>query len=156
MCNRKLSYALIKIMVLLLFLVGCNAPTATPIPSTMIPQTQTLSEINIGAEMLVGTWQPLSDNPDAMFLQFNSDSTCRHAYSLDQLNNVPQVECTYIFEGTNLLITAVKLNGVPECPSPTAKYEVQLLADNQIQLRSIKDSCAPRIRSTQYKYKRVP
>ena len=163
MCCQKLSHSLIKITVVLLFLVGCSAPAATPVPPTAIPPTptpvpltSTPPVINPIAEMLIGTWQPLSDNPDAMFLQFNSDGTCRHAYSLDHLKNTPEIECTYTFEGTNLLITAVKLNGVPECPSATGKYEVLSIADNQIQLVSIKDTCARRIRSTQYKYQRIP
>ena len=106
--------------------------------------------------MLIGNWQPLSSDKDATFLQINSNGTCRQSYSLDGLTNVPEVECTYTFEGTNLLITAVKLNGVPECPSPTGKYEVRLMADNQIQLVVTKDTCVPRIRSTGGVYQRIP
>ena len=106
--------------------------------------------------MLIGNWQPLWNSSDAMFLQFNSNGTCRHSCLLDGLTNVPQVECTYTFEGTNLLITAVKLSGVQECPSLTGKYEVKLLAEDHIQLVDIKDPCTPRLRSTQGEYQRIP
>ena len=126
-------------------------PTATPVPPTETPLVLVTS-----ADMLVGNWQPLSTSRDAMFLQFNSDGTCRQSYSLDGLTKVPEVECTYTFEGTRLLITAVKLNGVPECPSPTGKYEVWLIADNQIRLRPAGDTCVPRMRSTLGSYQRNP
>ena len=168
MWYQKLSHPLTQITVVLLFLVGCSAPAATPVPSTVIPPTPTLVPSTVipptptppvlitGAEMLIGNWQPLSNSSDAMFLQINSDGTCRQSYLLDGLTNVPEVECTYTFEGTDLLITAVKLNGVPECPSPTGKYEVRLMADNQIQLVSTQDTCAPRVRSTRGVYQRIP
>ncbi len=91
-----------------------------------------------------------------MFLQFNSDGTCRQSYSLDGLTQAPEVKCTYTFEETRLLITAVKLNGVPECPSPTGKYEVWLMADSQIRLRPAGDTCVPRMRSTAGSYQRNP
>ena len=106
--------------------------------------------------MLIGNWQPLLESQDAMFIQINSDGTCRHSYELDGLTNVPEVECTYTFEGGFLLITAVKLNGVPECQPPTARYEVQVIADDQIQLVPIKDPCTPRVRSTLGEYQRIP
>lgn len=153
---QKLSHPLTQITVVLLFLVGCSAPAATPVPSTVIPPTPTPPLLITSAEMLIGNWQPLSNSSDAMFLQINSDGTCRQSFSLDGLTNVPEVECTHTFEGTNLSITGVKLNGVPACPSPTGKYEVRLMADNQIQLVHTEDTCAPRIRSTRGVYQRIP
>ena len=168
MWYRKLPHPLTQITVGLLFLVGCSAPAATPVPataipptptpvpSTVIPPTPTPPVLITSAEMLIGNWQPLSDSPDAMFLQINSDGTCRQSYLLDGLTNVPEVECTYTFEGTSLSITEVKLNGVPECPSPTGKYEVRLMADNQIQLVSTQDTCVHRVRSTRGVYQRIP
>jgi hypothetical protein len=89
-------------------------------------------------------------------MQINSDGTCRQAYELDGLTGTPEVECTYTFEGSNFLITAVKLNGVPECPSMTGEYEVRLIAEDQIELVVAKDTCAPRIRSTRGVYQRIP
>jgi len=108
------------------------------------------------AEKLIGNWQPLSKSRDAMFLQINSDGTCRQSSSLDGLTAVPEVECTYTFEGTDLSMTAVKLTGVPPCPSATGKYAVQAVADNQIQLVATNDTCAPRKRSTVGAYQRIP
>jgi hypothetical protein len=134
----------VAIAVVLLFLVACSAPATTPAPPTPIPV------------LLTGNWQPLSKSADAMFLQLNSDGTCRQASSLDGLTGVPQVECTYTFEGTDLSMTAVKLHGVPACPSATGVYAVQLVADNQIQLVATKDTCGPRKRSTAGAYQRIP
>lgn len=131
-------------------------PTPTPVPATAAPPTPTPPVLITSTEMLIGNWQPLSGDRDAMFLQINSDGTCRQSYSLDGLTDVPEVECTYTFEGTDLVMTVVKLHNVPECPSPTGKYEVQLMADNQIQLVRTQDSCAPRIRSTRGMYQRIP
>jgi len=102
------------------------------------------------------SWQPLSSHKDATFLQINSDDTCRQSYSLDGLTDVPEVECTYIFDGTYFSLTAVKLNGVPECPSLTGKYEVRLISEDQIELIAAKDNCAPRIMSTRGEYQRIP
>jgi len=192
MCYQKFSRRLKNISVVLLFLAGCSAPAAAPVPSTEIPSTPTAvpateitptptavppTEIPLSptpvppteippsptppvlvtsVEMLIGDWQPLSKGKDATFLQINSDGTCRQSYELDGLTNTPEVECTYTFEGSNLLITAVKLNGVPECPSPTGEYEVRMMTEDQIQLVPIKDSCTPRVRSTRGEYQRIP
>lgn len=168
MCYQKLSHPLVKIAVVLLFLVGCSAPAATAVPSTAIPPTPTAVTstaipptptppvLITSAEMLIGNWQPLTISRDAMFLQINSDGTCRQSFSPDGLTDVPEVECTYAFEGTNFLITTVKLNGLPECPSQTGKYEVRLISENQIQLVRTEDSCTPRTRSTQGEYQRIP
>jgi len=165
MCYHKLSRPLVEIAAGLLFLVGCSAPAAAPAPPTLTPVPPTSTPVppiptspvsSTSAEKLIGAWQPLSKSRDAMFLQINSDGTCRQASSLDGLTATPEVECTYTFEGTDLSMTAVKLNGVPECPSATGKYAVQLVADNQIQLVATQDTCAPRRRSTVGAYQRVP
>jgi hypothetical protein len=168
MCCQILSHPLVKITMVLLLLAGCNAPAETPVPSTEIPPTPTLVQttevpptptppaLKISSDTLIGNWQPLSSSIDATFLQINSDGTCRQSYSLDGLTNAPQVECTYIFDGTYFSLTAVKLNGVPECPSPTGKYEVRMMADNQIQLVVTKDTCTPRAKSTRGVYQRIP
>jgi hypothetical protein len=169
---HKLSHPLVEITVVLLFLVGCSAPaatsappaptpvppTSTPVPPTSTPvlPTSTSAASITSAELLIGVWQPLLKSRDAMFLQINSDGTCRQASSLEGLTAVPEVECTYTFEGTDLSLTAVKLTGVPACPSPTGKYAVQLVADNRIRLVATQDTCSPRKRSTAGVYQRVP
>lgn len=120
-------------------------------PRSPAPPVSTTS-----AEMLIGNWQPLSKSPDAMFLQIGPDGACRQASSLAGLTGVPEVECKYAFDETNLLLTAVKLHGVPECPDPAGKYRVRWIAENQIELVAAGDSCAPRRRSTAGAYQRVP
>jgi hypothetical protein len=176
MNRQKHLQQVIGAMLITLLLVGCGAPAATPtpisptatptpvpptatptpVPPTAIPPTQTPLTLVTNVEVLIGNWKPLSSSGDAMFLQINSDGTCRQSFSLDGLRSVPTVECTYIFENSVLSMTAVKLNGVPECPSPTGSYEVRLISDDQIQLGVNKDSCAPRKRSTAGLYQRIP
>lgn len=179
MGNRIMSYPYLFIAVVLLLLLGCSTPAATPeppteapatptpvppteipptptpVPPTDIPPTPTLPVIS-SSEILVGNWQPLKKSRDAMFLRINPDGTCAQSFLLETLADYPQVECTYTFEGTNLLLTTVKLNGVPPCPSPTGKYEVQLVAEDQIQIVNIEDTCGPRMRSTLGVYQRIP
>jgi len=164
---KKISYLL---LIGLLF-VGCGTPdvvptpappavTSTSVPPTAIlavePPTATSPGLITSAEMLIGNWQPLSTGHAAMFLQLNSDSTCRQSASLEGLTNIPQVECTFTLEGANLSMTVVKLTGVPECPTPTGTYEVRLVADDRIKLVPIKDACSPRKNSTQGEYQRIP
>ena len=153
---RKSSHQLIVLAAALFFLVGCHASAATPGPLATIPPTTTPPVLVTSAETLIGNWKPVSNSSDAMFLRVNSDGTCRQSYSLDGLTSTAQVECTYTFEGGNLAMTAVKLNGVPACPSPTGKYEVRLVADNKIQLVAIEDTCTPRKNSTRGVYQRIP
>lgn len=163
MCYQKLSNPLLIIAVVLLSLAGCSSPaatpvpsTTTPVPSTAIPPTPTPPELLTSAETLIGNWEPLKKGRDATFLQINSDGTCGQSFLLETLDDFPQVECTYKFEGTNFLLTAVKLNGVPECPSPTGKYEIQLISNDQIELFVAEDTCGPRVRSTLGVYQRIP
>jgi hypothetical protein len=167
--NRFFQQVMVAIFILLL--VGCGAPAAeptpepptdtpTPVPPTATPTierpTATLPVLVTNIEMLIGNWQPLSTDHAAMFLQLNSDSTCRQSYSLKGLIDSPQVECTFTLEGANLSMTVVELHGVPECPTPTGTYEVRLVAEDQIRLVPKKDSCVPRKNSTQGEYQRIP
>ena len=129
--------------------------TATPVPPTDIPPTETPVWLE-NVDLLYGNWKPLSTHRDAMYLQINSDGTCRQSPTLDGLLNNPKVECTYTFDGKDLAMTVVKLNNLPECPSPTGIYEVHLIKYNQIQLVVSKDTCSPRRNSTQGEYQYVP
>ena len=180
MNGKRVSQQVTEAMFILLLLVGCGAPAAEPTPEppiatytpipptvtpTLIPPTTALTTEPSTAtppvfvsnvEMLIGNWQPLSTGHAAMFMQFNSDGTCRQAASLDGLTNMPQVECTFTLEGANLSMTVIELHGVPECPTPTGTYEVRLVVDDQIKLVPIKDACSPRKNSTQGEYQRIP
>ena len=163
MNGKGVSQQVTGAMFILLLLVGCGAPAAVPTPEpptatdTSVPPTVTLTPTPpTFAETLIGNWQPLSTGHAAMFLQLNPDGTCRQSASLEGLTNIPQVECTFTLEGANLSMTVVKLTGVPECPTPTGTYEVQLVADDRIKLVPIKDACSPRKNSTQGEYQRIP
>lgn len=132
-------------------------PTLTPTkPPTAIPPTATPITLITDPALLIGKWDSLSSSADAMFLLINADGTCRQSYTLAGLDGTPEVECTYKFEGDRLVFTAVKLNGVPACPSPTGSYQVQALPDNQIKLIKAEDTCAPRVKSTAGRYQRLP
>jgi hypothetical protein len=133
-----------------------NGKIASDLDAGAAPPSPTPPVSTTSAATLIGNWQPLSKSRDAMFLRISPDGSCRQSSSLAGLSNAPEVECTYTLEGTDLLITAVKLHGVPECPSPTGKYQVRLIADNRIELVAAGDSCAPRRRSTAGAYQRVP
>ena len=174
--QRFALYGMIEILIILL-LAGCGPPAApptptpptatqvalapTPVRSTDTPvrptirPTRTPHTLVGDVELLIGNWQPLGGR-DSMFLQMKLDGTCRQSFSLERLMENPQVECTYTFENSILSMTAVKLNGVPACPSATGSYEVRLISDDQIQLAVNQDSCAPRKRSTTGSYKRIP
>lgn len=130
-------------------------PSATPVPPTEIPPTETPVWLE-NVDLLYGNWKPLSTHRDAMYLQINSDGTCRQSPTLEGLLNNPKVECTYIFDGKDLSMTVVKLNNLPECPTPTGTYEVHLIKFNQIQLVVSEDTCSPRRNSTQGEYQYIP
>jgi hypothetical protein len=91
-----------------------------------------------------------------MFIQFNADGTCKQSFTLTGLTGVPEVECTFKFEGSNLVITGVRENGVPGCKPPTATYQVQEQSGNKIRLVAVEDKCLPRKRSTVGRYSRIP
>ena len=156
MRSQRVSHWLILLALGLSLLVGCSRATAAPVTPTAVRPTPTPPTLVTNAEALVGNWKPLSTGSDAMFLRFNPDGTCRQSYSLEGLTNTPQVECTYAFELGSLAMTAVKLSGVPACPSPTGAYRVQVAADNQIRLVATEDTCTPRKNSTQGVYQRIP
>ena len=179
MLGRKLTQQVLIFG--LMFLVACSSPTTLSTPTiqrtaippmltiqpTTIPPTPTLRPTDIPLtptnEVLItivqeiyGTWQPLATGPDAMYIQFNEDGTCRQSFSLAGLINTPEVECTYRFEESHLILTTVRVNGVPACSSPTGTYKVRSLPENKIKLVSIEDTCSPRKKSTRGEYIRVP
>jgi hypothetical protein len=156
MRDRGLSSQLVVHALALSILVGCGGTMAAPVSPTAILPTPTPPVLVTSAETLIGSWEPKSGGSDAMFMRFNADGTCRQSYSLDGLTNGPQVECTYTFGLGVLAMTAVKLNGVPACPSPTGKYEVRLAADGRVQLVATEDTCTPRKNSTRGVYQRIP
>lgn len=130
-------------------------PMASP-PSPALPPSATSPTLVKSLDELAGVWEPLSDNPDAMFLEILLDGVCRQSFTREGLAAEPQAESTCAFEGDILVFSNSKLSGVPPCPSPTAGYEVRAMAGDQIQLVAVKESCSRRRNSTQYLYQRLP
>jgi len=180
MFYKKLPYILVRIIIFLTFLTGCTTPesiveptmekppttvplptteippTPTPVPATESPPTPTGPDIITSAETLVGNWEPLRKHKDATYLQINPDGSCGQAFLLEALDKFPQVVCEYAFEGDDFLITAIELNGVPECPSPTGRYQIWFISEDQINIVVSEDSCGPRMHSTLGEYQRIP
>jgi len=143
----------------LLSLVACssltNPPTLTSQPM-VIPPTPTSSVLITNPQDIYGSWQPLTTGTDATYLQFNEDGTCRQSFSQSGLMNEPEVECTYRFEESQLILTTVKVKNVAECSSPISVYSVRSLPENKIKLVTINDNCAPRRNSTGGEYLLIP
>ena len=162
MNNGMSLHRMVLLAALPALLLGCTPLAASPtstasppmltpdIPSPLPPQLLTSSE------SLVGIWRPLSSGHDSMFLRIDADGTCRQSFSEHGLADAPEVECTYLFEGSNFVMTVVKLNGVPPCPSASGRYEVELLAENHVELTPTNDTCGPRVGSTRGEYQRIP
>jgi hypothetical protein len=143
----------------LYFLVACSTSAKTSSPTlkpTTIPPVSTSTEaIPPSLEEILGNWQPLSEGVDAMYLQLNPDGTCQQAFSLEGLINAPDVKCTYILDGSNLVFTVVAVITVPPCPDKTGTYAVQMLAKDKMILTAVNDNCRPRKNSTAGEYIRL-
>lgn len=169
--------------VLFLLLVGCGASPDTPSPPakapttlptspapTQVPATETLTPVAANesqttvppttppdlitdARDLIGTW--FGFGFDGMYQRFNADGTCQTAMKLENLDTTPNVECTYHFEGTRLIMITNNVSGLPPCPDSTAIYEVQPLANGNIVFIAVEDTCAPRRRTTAQEHEPV-
>ncbi len=163
MSYQKLLQWVIGSTLVVLLLVRCGAPpatpvaptippTATPIPSTATPvpptdtptpkpPTATPTEtftLATSAEEIVGTWHKRS-----LYIRFDEDGTFREAYSLDGLDRPFSIN-SYQFEGTQIVTTEVSVSGVPSCGDMIGIYEIRLLESGNIQIVTIKDQCHPR------------
>ncbi len=122
-------------------------PTATAVPPTNTPAPTPM--LASSAKDIVGTWLGLGT--DGLYQRFNQDGTCQTGLAQGSVD----VECTWRFDGTRLVMTEVKAIGLPPCSSKTGTYEVQLLPNGNIKFVRISDSCAPRARSTAQEHKRI-
>jgi hypothetical protein len=66
----------------------------------------------------------------------------------DSIDTKPNVACEYRFEGAQLIITTLSVEGLPPCEQDTSIYEVQLLNNGNIKFVNIDDTCRPRVSST--------
>ena len=91
-----------------------------------------------------------------MVKRFNEDSTCQEASSREYLQTNPTVDCRYRFDGTRLILTEVKVHGVPSCDPKSGIYEVEVQGVDRIEFIIVQDSCRLRIRSMAVGHERVP
>ena len=121
----------------LLLLTGCAtlapSPTATPAP-TETPEPRMAT----GSEDIVGIWFNLVV---PLYSQFNPDGTSQQAFTLDNLQDQPDVIAEFSFEGTQLLIRELEYSSVFQCENPVGIYEVQLLENGNLRFTIMEDDC---------------
>jgi len=133
------------------------APTATftPVPPTETPTTVPLIAtptaepetetprpeftLATSGEEIAGTWRAGS-----YILRFDAYGTLRQAQTLEELDTRPYAICSYRFDRSSMIITEVKVSGVPSCGKKPGKYEVRLLDSGNMSIVAVADPCAPR------------
>jgi hypothetical protein len=126
------------------------------VPPTTVPPTATPKSTPVvidKAQDLIGTW--FGFGYDGMYQRFNEDGTCQAAFTLNKLDTIPNVECTYHFSEAVLIYTVTKVSGVPPCQDETATYKVHLLPNGNIKFVVVKDTCGPRARTTAQEHEPV-
>jgi hypothetical protein len=127
-----------------LSLVGCGAPADTTVPATA---TLVSGPVLIDdPQDLIGTW--FGFGRDGMYWRFNQNGTCQGAFVLERIDDRPNVECTFRFQGTHLVMTTVNVVEVRLCSEDTAIYEVKSLPNGNIDSWVVEDTCGPRQRTT--------
>lgn len=115
-------------------------PTAAPTqpPTAALTPTQAFTPAT-SADKITGTW--VMGN---YYIRFDRDGTFRQAHALDKLDSQPYAVNSYQFEGTKMIMTEIKVSGVPTCGKKVGSYEIRLLENGRIRIVAIKDECAPR------------
>jgi hypothetical protein len=140
---------LVVISALAWLLVACAQPTPTPVPPTATP----VPVLATRAEQIVGTWH--GQWRDGMYHQINEDGTWIVAWELEDLESSPGALISYRFEGADLLLTVLEEPGLPSCPTKTATYQVELMADERIRFLAKQDDCKPRRTTNAQVHERV-
>jgi hypothetical protein len=91
------------------------------------------------AEQVLGTWQYL-----AARTRFDDDGTFRSAWSANTLESAPYATSSYRFEGGEMLVAELEVDGVPTCGDAVGRYRVWLLESGEIQIVAIDDPCSAR------------
>ncbi len=143
-----------------LLLAACS-PAATPTPTPEpVPTARPTATLPAGARLatslqdIAGTWYGLG--ADRLYQRFNLDGTCYSSVSLEKLNTDPSIVSTCVFEGDVLVMTDVKVAGLPSCGGKPGRYQVHLLANGNILFTRVFETCAPRGRSTAMEHEPVP
>jgi hypothetical protein len=143
-----------------LLVMACSpsaTPTPTPVPEPTARPTATLppgARLATSLEDIAGTWH--GTTTDRMYQRFDSDGTCYASVSLENLNTSPAVESTCHFEEDVLVMTDVKVTGVPSCGGKPGRYQVHLLANGNIIFTRVFEHCGPRGRTTAQEHVPVP
>jgi hypothetical protein len=151
---------LVHLGAVILLVVGCTSgatPTPTPPPEPTKRPTATLpagARLATSLEDIAGTW--VGTTTDRMYQRFKLDGTCYASVSLEKLNTEPAVESTCAFEGDVLVMTDVKVTGLPSCGGKPGRYQVHLLANGNIIFTRVFEHCAPRGRTTAQEHEPVP
>ena len=129
-------------LMMTVLIVSTCGPAATPTP---IPTPMPVLATRI--EDIVGTWEGIGF--DGLIQRLYADGTCEIGITLDRLAVKPDIECTFRFEGTRFILTEVEATGLTPCQAgaKTGIYEVQLLANGNIQFKVVQDLCGRRRRS---------
>jgi hypothetical protein len=172
MNRRKLLQSVTGLTLVILFVVGCGAPAATPEPTatfTLVPPTATPTPVppTVTSTAIPPTATLKPEPPTATptqaftlatsaeeivgtwhdpagYTRFYEDGTFHAARVLDKLDSQPYAINEFRFEGTRMFIKEISVSGVPPCGDTTGIYEVRLLEGGKIQIVAIKDKCSPR------------
>jgi hypothetical protein len=90
-----------------------------------------------------------------MYQRFKNDGTHYLSVSLENLNTKPAVEGTCRFEGNVLVLTDVKVTGLPSCGGRPGRYQVHLLPSGNITFVRVFETCQPRGHSTAMEHRPV-
>ncbi len=90
---------------------------------------------------VVGTWRTVvSPLPREHFLQFTQGRTYKIAHYVKDLETAPEHAGEFWFKGSHLFIKRTASVG-RECIDQTGTYEVQLLANDNLKFKEIRDEC---------------
>jgi len=121
-------------------------PAAKPIP--MSPWCEPPAEeavIVTDAADIVGTWLGVDFD---FYHQFNEDGTLSAATSPDIAAENTLFTGEYWFEDGQLYMKETEVFGIPACGEEPAIYEARILANGNLSLAMVEDSCEPRVEAT--------
>ena len=142
--------SVLGLLLLLVLAVSACGPAATPAP-TATPEPVLATRV----EDIVGTWEGIGF--DGFFHRFNADGTFQTGVSLERLLAGPDMSGVFRFEGTRFFLTALETPNLVPCQAgaETGTYEVQLLANGNINFVVVEDNCGRRRRTMSLEHRPV-
>jgi hypothetical protein len=101
------------------------------------------------ASDIVGTWFGIAK--DGMYETFTANGLLQTSASGSGVD----AECSYSFEGTNLVLKEIKATGLPSCGVRIGTYQVELLPNGSIRFWAVSDSCTGRRNTMAQEHKPV-